>query len=411
MRVLIFLLVVYGVSIVALPSGDRLVMSPVQRASSGFGYNLTLYELKHLPAKWLHILYSRLPWTEVDDDAKKAALERYMEMVPELREANAELKDAAAQGDAMRIDAAQRDLDLLISERNEIRDLVEEHLESVISAQLVNLGLSQGDEFVWPPVDFRLHQPPNIVVTSPRHVIRRDEVKLIRPDISEADRLRIESEIEADDDLSAVVLRTGGLAAYPNILPSDLDLLPLLEVAAHEWLHAYLLFQPLGRAYWQSGDMTSLNETLADISGDEIGRLAYNALTGADIEVSIPPPSVLAEDKVDSADFDFREFMYSTRKRTDELLEEGRIEEAEAFMEERRLLLVENRYNVRKLNQAYFAFHGLYAAGSTSTSPLASQLWELRQRSSDAGAFVKELQSVSSFDEYLTVLDQNGIER
>ena len=405
---------IYGVSIVALPAGDQLVMSPLQRASSGYGYNLTLYELKHLPAKWLHIIYSRLPWTAIDDDARGVALERYIDLVPKLREAKTKLEEATAQGDARSIAAAQRDLDALLGERNEIRDLVEEHLEAAISAQLVRLWLSQGDDFVWPPVDFRLHQPPNIAVTSPRHVIRREEVKLIRPEISEADRVWIETEIEADGDLSAAVLRTGGLAAYPNIVPSDLDLLALLEVTAHEWLHAYLLFHPLGRSYWQGGDITSLNETLADMAGDEIGRLAYNAVTGEDVEVSLPPPSVIAESEDaddESEKFDFREFMYETRKRTDELLVEGRIDEAEAYMEERRLVLVENRYNIRKLNQAYFAFHGLYAAGSTSTSPLASQLWQFRQESADVGVLVKKLQSISSFGEYLVILDEHGIER
>ena len=217
-------------------------------------------------------------------------------------------------------------------------------------------------------------------------------------------------------DLSAVVLPTGGLASYPNLVPSDYSLLPLLEVSTHEWLHAYLIFHPLGRAYWSNSDMTSLNETLANLVGKEIGRTVYNRLTGDDIATLEPPyiPHDSDEEKQSESDphhFDFREFMHQTRHRTDELLATGNIVEAETYMEERRQALVERGYNIRKLNQAYFAFHGLYADGPASTSPLARQMWELRQQSSDAGELVKALQTISSQEEFLILLDQRGIER
>jgi len=53
--------------------------------------------------------------------------------------------------------------------------------------------------------------------------------------------------------------------------------------------------------------------------------------------------------------------MRETRIRVDKLLAQGRIEEAEAYMEERRQEFVAHGYYIRKLNQAYFAFHGAYA--------------------------------------------------
>ena len=193
-----------------------------------------------------------------------------------------------------------------------------------------------------------------------------------------------------------------------------LSLLPLLEVSAHEWLHAYLLFQPLGRAYWSNGDMTSLNETLANLFGKEIGRTVYNRLTGENIQTLEPPyiPSHDEDDINNDADkFDFREFMHETRRHTDELLEQGRIAEAETYMEDRRSELVKNGHNIRKINQAYFAFHGLYADGPSSTSPLARQIWELRQQSTDAGHLVKTLQTISNYDEFLALLDERGIAR
>ena len=109
--------------------------------------------------------------------------------------------------------------------------------------------------------------------------------------------------------------------------------------------------------------MTSLNETLANLAGKEIGRTVYNQLTGEDIETLEPPYIPDHDDDDTEGEFDFREFMHDTRHRADELLEEGKIEEAETYMEDQRRFLVENGHNIRKLNQAFFAFHGLYADG------------------------------------------------
>ena len=159
--------------------------------------------------------------------------------------------------------------------------------------------------------------------------------------------------------------------------------------------------------------MTSLNETLANLAGKEIGRTVYNQMTGEYIETLEPPyiPGDENESEEEPDEFDLREFMHDTRLRTDELLELGNIEEAEAYMEERRKALVENGHNVRKLNQAYFAFHGLYADGPASTSQLARQMWELREQVDDAGDLVKALQTVSNYEDFLSLLDERGIER
>ncbi|MCZ7674510.1 MAG: hypothetical protein M5U34_48980 [Chloroflexi bacterium] len=48
----------------------------------------------------------------------------------------------------------------------------------------------------------------------------------------------------------------------------------------------------------------------------------------------------------------------ATRRLVDELVTDGDIEGAEAYVEARRRLFVENGYQIRKLNQAYFAFYG-----------------------------------------------------
>ena len=70
--------------------------------------------------------------------------------------------------------------------------------------------------------------------------------------------------------------------------------------------------------------------------------------------------------------FDFNAEMHQTRVIVDRLLAQGKIDDAESYMEQRRVFFWENGYHIRKLNQAYFAFYGAYAdqpAGSSRSRP------------------------------------------
>ena len=410
------ILAALGIVVILMHSGDRRLLTKVEIAAAGYGYNLTSFETRHFPAKWLHRIYSALPWTDIDEEDRRFHLDRYQDLARELRSAKNDLRAAQARGDNAAASIAQSHLNALIQERNEIRDAVEELLEAAISTEIIDIGLNQNGDFIWPPVDFRIDDTPHVLVTSPRDAIERDSVRLLKPDLTESDKEWMENQIFNSADLSTIVLRTGGLASFPNLVPSDYSLQALLEVSAHEWLHAYLLFHPLGRAYWAGSDMTSLNETLANLFGKEIGRTVYNQITGQNVQTLEPPytpeqDEITTEDKQEDEPFDVRQFLHDTRRHTDELLEQRKIEEAEAYMEDRRLQLVENGHNIRKINQAYFAFHGLYADGPSSTSPLARQIWELRQQSTDAGQLVKTLQTISNYEEFLTLLDERSIAR
>ena len=79
----------------------------------------------------------------------------------------------------------------------------------------------------------------------------------------------------------------------------------------------------------------------------------------------------------------------------DRLLADGRIDEAEAYMEERRKLFVENGHNIRKINQAFFAFNGTYADSPASVSPIGDQLHRLRELTPDhLGTFIRTISVV-----------------
>jgi hypothetical protein len=97
--------------------------------------------------------------------------------------------------------------------------------------------------------------------------------------------------------------------------------------------------------------------------------------------------------------------MASTRVRVDRLLEQGQIEEAEAFMEAQRQLFVSHGYPIRKLNQAYFAFYGAYAdtPGATGSDPIGPALLTLREQSDSLRAFMDAVAPITSLEQLLAL--------
>jgi hypothetical protein len=94
--------------------------------------------------------------------------------------------------------------------------------------------------------------------------------------------------------------------------------------------------------------------------------------------------------------------MHTTRIHVDELLLEGKVDEAEAYMEARRQVFWDNGYLIRKLNQAYFAFYGAYAdspGGAAGEDPVGPAVRLLREQSSSLAEFLKTMAGMSTFSE------------
>jgi hypothetical protein len=215
-----------------------------------------------------------------------------------------------------------------------------------------------------------------------------------------------------DDNVSAASFQIGGLATYPASVIDSASLEDTFRTAAHEWTHHYMVFHPFGQKMFTSPEMVTLNETVADIVGRELGDRAREILLG-EIDEPVPPfatSSPLPPD--DAADegkkkYDFNVEMRETRLRVDELLAEGKIDDAETYMEERRQLFVENGFYIRKLNQAYFAFHGSYAETAASSSPIGGQLNRLREVVPDLRTFIVEMSGISSYQQFLDRLAEH----
>lgn len=425
-RVLLTFLVIVLIVTWLVPVGDRRSDTAVERVSLDYTYGLVSWEFENFFDKWRHRVWTALPWTPTSESDRRRALDRYAELVDELRVAKDLLIEASSENGSGedKISDAQLAVDRLIAERDGLRDGIEEFLEQAVADAIRSAEVDLVGSFVWPPVDFRIDSPPKLLVTSPRDVIRRDEDVLIDPDISVDDIEKIENELAELENISAIVLQTGGLASYPNVIPTT-DLKRLLDVAAHEWLHAYLVFNPLGRAYFDGGDIRTVNETLADIFGREVGLRVHSEVTGEPYVAPVRPETAMhkalteppddtdkpePDEEGDADAFDFNRFMAETRVRTDELLEEGLIDEAESYMESRRIELLDHGHTIRKINQAYFAFHSTYAESPTSTSPIARYLWDLREQVETVGELVKLLRPLGAYKEFELLLVERGIE-
>ena len=351
-------------------TADVLRLNVAERAATPHLYSLVQWELSNFLDKWVHRAVSVFPWASDSEAERAQKVEDYFALTAARVAVADELanEDAGEKSEA-ELERLTAQLNALDRSRERLRADVEETLEGVISAVIVNEGLSSIGGLIFPPVDFLLTRPPYALITSPRDRIDRGDEALLRPSTTLAESVEIEETLEAQQNLSALVIPIGGVATYPASIFNNRGLRWTLQLAAHEWLHHYLFFRPLGFNMFDSGDMQTLNETVADLVGREMGDRAFVMLGGL-IE---PEPST---GEPDQKIFDFQGEMRITRLRTDELLADSKTVEAEAYMEDRRLVFVANGFNIRKLNQAYFAFNGTYAESGASASPVGGQVRE-----------------------------------
>lgn len=399
------------ISLVVLQGKDVLRLSAVEELASSHLYSLVQWEAANLFDKWVHRITVLLPGGDTAGDGTPLVHE-YFRLGELERGLAGSLEEALFSANAESVESVEEnrvELEKTRGRRLDLRDAVEELLEGQLDAAIFGEGLSQ----VWPlralgihfpPVDFRLDQSPRVLVVSPRDRIEMIDGILIKPTITLADMDSLERLVLEVEDLSALVEGTSGVATYPAVISPDHSLRGLLTTAAHEWLHHYLFFRPLGQSYGSDGETTSLNETLATIFGREIGELVYRQHYDQPAVSATVTPAVRSP--TPAAEFDFRQEMRETRLETERMLDEGRVEEAEAYMEQRRLVMADNGYPIRKLNQAYFAFHGTYADSPASVSPIYDQLSAQRDASASLGDFVRQVASFSTYADFLDSLDQ-----
>jgi hypothetical protein len=213
----------------------------------------------------------------------------------------------------------------------------------------------------------------------------------------------LETNIYTELDRSALIVPIGGVGIFPAMVLENGDINWLANTIAHEWAHHWLTLRPLGIRYGQNPALRTINETVASVFGDEIGRMVverYYPELAPPPPNPAPPPTETVTPPIPPR-FDFRAEMAATRVRADELLALGLIEQAETYMEERRVFFVENGYGIRKINQAYFAFYGAYAdqPGATGEDPIGPLVNQIRAKQVTVFDFMTTVSQVTSFEE------------
>jgi len=289
---------------------------------------------------------------------------------------------------------------------------VERILSAQVAAVLQAEGFGRGNN-IWPPVAFRFADLPTYLIISPRDKIFTYRDAYLQSAMPEKDRAGLENTVEAELDVSALVDNVGGIGSWPTMVIRSASLHSLLDIIAHEWSHTWLLFRPLGMRYDVSRDLQTMNETVASIFGGEVADLVlaryYPEL--------LPPPETVdttadrgpltaeQDSSSDPVEEDFNQAMRRIRLRVDELLAAGQVAEAESYMEAERQKLVEKGHFIRRLNQAYFAFHGSYATSPTSVDPIGPWMRQLRAQSDSLEAFMEQAAAMESLEDLLDALE------
>ena len=342
-------------------------------------------------------------------DRRQVVLD-YLALVERIFEQERYLNEYYADPTIDNPDAASRlvraELDRLYAQRRHLAPLAESILQDQLSETIADLGLSLGGQPV-PPLLYHVTPLPKALVVSPRDVIRQEANIAIQPELTIDQIVELEEDVAQSLDVSSLVVNIGGMGLYPTMVMQTTSLNWMAEVIAHEWVHNFLTLRPLGANYSTTPELRIINETTASIADQEIRDAFIERYYPELIPPPPPPPSEDDQAEPEPPAFDFRAEMHETRLTVDEMLAEGEIDAAEAYMESRRQLFWEQGYRIRKLNQAYFAFYGAYAdepggargAAGGEEDSIGGAVRQLRAQSPSLAAFLNRISWIWSLEQ------------
>ncbi|MCC6297670.1 MAG: hypothetical protein IT314_00115 [Anaerolineales bacterium] len=371
-------------------------------------------------ASWLKVEQNAigLPYL-FDRETNKQIVFEYLRTTQRLMEVEAALErvfadpaitDKESKSALLRAQQAE-----LLKRQEALAPLAEAAFQTQITEALAELNLTTSGQPI-PPVLYHTTPTPLALIVSRRDVIQQVANISVAPTLTLDDQIALENRVAASLDVSTLTVPIGGVGVYPTMITETTNLPWLLDTIAHEWTHNYLNLRPLGINYSATPETRTMNETTASIAGNEIGTYVIQKYFP---ELALTQPTETASSRRDDwvafgflplpssgfnedPPFDFRAEMHETRVTADQLLAEGKIEEAESYMEERRQVFWQNGYLLRKLNQAYFAFHGAYAdvpGGAAGEDPVGPAVRALRAQSASLADFINKISLMTSFDE------------
>ena len=360
-----------------------------------YRFSIVKWESRAIPQEVKRWIFGR--YEKVDDEVRTVA--EYFSLVERIKS----LKSGIEAANAGR---GQGELALLETELNkaeEQKKALEGTVGRIVAGQIKEILAQQGIfnpivglKVHFPPLNFKLERPPYLLVISPRDRIESMREITLQQNLGRQRMEDIEAEVDALG-VSSLAVELGGFGGtYPTFVIDNASLRFTIDTATEEWLHQYLTFKPLGFRYLldlagvsRNYEIATITETAASMVSKEIGLLVcekyYSQCEGDD-----------NQKRETESGFDFDREMREIRKAVDIYLAQGEIEPAEEFMEQKRQYLASKGYYIRKLNQAYFAFHGAYADSPTSISPIGLELKKLRSQSASLKDFLDTVAAMTS---------------
>lgn len=419
LRILDFTSIVIAVLVLATGSTPRLTgqTDRVRAFTRGIEFD---YPTWVWDASWIKIEQNSIGLPHLfDRETNKQIVFEYLRTTQRLMQIESQMERVFA-------DPAVKDKDstsaFLRSQRDELLErqqllapLAEAVFQSQIMQALADLNLTTAGQPI-PPALYHTTPAPLALIVSPRGVIQQSANISLLPTLSLDDQIALENRVAESLDVSTLTVPIGGVGVYPTMVTETINLPWLLDTIGHEWTHNYLNWHPLGLNYSTTPELRTMNETTASIAGNEIGTYVIQkyypelAISPADENDSTRRAnwsafgfnSLPSSGFNDAPPFDFNKEMHTTRVHADELLAQGKIQEAEDYMEARRQFFWQNGYLIRKLNQAYFAFYGAYAdtpGGAAGEDPVGPAVRKLREQSASLADFINTIASMTSFDQ------------
>jgi hypothetical protein len=362
----------------------------------------------------LEVKLERLPLNTIDyldREGQRQIVFDYINLIGEIQQAEGELNliytNPEIDNPESQAKPIRENLDSLYILRADLAPLAENVLQEMLSTIVADMGFTPLGQPI-PPVMYHSTPLPWALIVSPRERIEQQANISLETTLTLEDHILLENEIVETLDVSTLVVPIGGVGTYPTMVAQTTNLNWLATVIAHEWIHNYLTLRPLGIRYEQTPELRTMNETTAKLAGNEIGAALIAEFFPERVPPPPPPPEPPDPQPTPEPErFDFRAEMYETRIQADALLAEGKVEDAENYMEQRRLIFWENGYRIRKLNQAYFAFYGAYAdqpVSSAGEDPVGAAVRQLRAQSGSLIEFVDTISKFKSFEELQNLL-------
>ena len=448
---------------------DQSRASMIKAQLQGYEFNYVAWEVEALWQKASQVLFGYHDY--LNEATEKEIVVDYLLAVGQLERLERDIESTFTNPTP---DAESR-RQTLSDERRVVADsiaglqpLAEPIIEAQVSTVLRELGFEAGGQ-VLPPVKFRFVIPPDILVISPRDVIRQDFSYSLQP-LTPAEQVAIEEQVEqASPSDAARVTGIGGVGIYPAMVEETRWAAFAYEIVAHEWSHHYLFLYSSGQQYLAAPETRIINETTATVFGNAVGLMVLEQFYADEVAQGLvwvpdyptladffPQPDLdagegnapdlwrrsrvtadylvqlrrpdTAQTVLDSyqtllrnrnipiiepATLNRGRVINRTRLTTDYLLQLDKIEAAEDYMAAQG-----QRLNIRRLNQAWFAFYGGYqadpsAGGGTDATvtdvldpnyrgdPIGPAIQEIFERAPSPFEFLVEMRDITTRAELL----------